>query len=79
MTPYEAWTGVKLNVSHLRMFGSICLRNVPEQLRKKLHGRSQTIVLIDYHSNNAYNLYSPNADKLMISRDVIVDEGKRWD
>lgn len=35
-TPHEAWTGLKSNVSHLRVFGSMCFRNVPEQSRKKL-------------------------------------------
>ena len=39
-TPYEAWIGVKLNVNHFRMFGSMCFRNVLEQLRKKLDYRS---------------------------------------
>lgn len=37
-TPYEAWIGLKPNVSHLRVFGSMCFRHVTEQLRKKLDG-----------------------------------------
>ena len=78
-TPYEAWTGSKPKVSHLRVFGSICFRHVPEQLRKKLDDRSQAMVFIGYHSTGAYKLYSPNDDKLMISRDVLVDESKGWD
>ena len=77
-TPYEAWTGVKPNVSHLRVFGSMCFRHVPEQLRKKLDDRSQIMVLIGYHSTGAYKLYSPNDDKLVISRDIVVDESKGW-
>lgn len=29
-TPYEAWTGVKSNVNHLRVFGGMCFRHVTE-------------------------------------------------
>lgn len=36
------------------------------------------MVLIGYHSTDAYKLYSPNEDKLMINRDVQVDESNRW-
>lgn len=75
-TPYEAWTCVKLNVSHLRVFGSMCFMNVPEQLRKKLDDKSQIMVLIGYNSTGAYKLYSPNNDKLLINQDVLVDESK---
>lgn len=70
---------VKLNVSHLRVFGSMCFRHVPRQLRKKLDDRSQTMVLIGYYSTGAYKLYSPNNDKIMINRDVLVDERKGWE
>lgn len=29
-TPYEAWRGVKPNVIHLRVFGFMCFKHVPE-------------------------------------------------
>lgn len=77
-TPYRAWTGSKPNVIHLRIFRSMCSRNVPEQLRKKLGDQSQTMVLIGYHLTSAYKLYFPNDDKLVINRDVLVDESKWW-
>jgi len=32
-TPYEAFTGVKPSVGPFRIFGSLCFRHVPEQLR----------------------------------------------
>ncbi|GAU51473.1 hypothetical protein TSUD_95880 [Trifolium subterraneum] len=34
-TPYEAWTGAKPSVGHFKVFGSLCFRHVPEQLRRK--------------------------------------------
>ena len=42
-TPHEAWTRSKSNVSHLRVFGLMCFRNVHEQLRKKLDDRSEVM------------------------------------
>ena len=78
-TPHDAWTGSKPNLSHLRVFGSLCFRHVPEQLRKKLDDCSEFMVLIGYHLTGAYKLYSPIKDKLVISRDVLVDESKGWD
>ena len=41
-TPEEAWCGVKPNVQHLNVFGSLCFKHVPGQLRKKLDDKSQT-------------------------------------
>lgn len=53
--------------------------SVPGKLRNNLYDQSHTMVLISYHSTSAYKLYSPNDDKLVISRDVLVDESERWD
>ena len=55
----------------------MCFRHAPEQLRKKLDGRSEVMVLIGYPLTSAYKLYSPIEDKLVIGRDVLVDEKKR--
>lgn len=73
---YGAWESLKPNGIHLRIFGSVCFKHVPEQLRWKLDGRSQTMVLIGYHATSAYNLYSPNGDKIVINKDVLVDKAK---
>jgi len=39
-TPEEAWCGVKPSVQHLKVFGSLCFKHVPDQLRKKLDDKS---------------------------------------
>ena len=36
-------------------------------------------MLINYHSVGANKLYSPIEDKLVISKDGLEDESKRWD
>ena len=36
MTPFEAWTGVKPNVSHLRSFACTVYAHIPIDERRKL-------------------------------------------
>ena len=67
------------NISPLRVFGSMCFKHVPEQERKKMDDRSEVLVLIGYHSIGAYKLYSPIEDKMVIIKDRLEDESKRWD
>ena len=38
MTPYEAWSGEKPGVGHLRAFGCAAYAHVPKDERKKLEG-----------------------------------------
>lgn len=75
-THYEAWTWHKQNVIHLTLFGLICFKHVTEPFRKKLDDQSQDMMLIGYHSTDVYKLHSPNDDKLVINRDVLLDESK---
>ncbi|MCH95745.1 retrovirus-related pol polyprotein from transposon tnt 1-94, partial [Trifolium medium] len=74
VTPKECWSGNKPNVSHLKVFGSIAYRPVPDQLRRKLDDKSELMVLVGYHSTGGYILYDPINKSIMISRDVIIDE-----
>ena len=67
------------NMSHLRVLGSMCFRHVPEQTRKELGDRSKVLVLIGYPSIDSYKLYSPIEGELVISKDGLVNESKRWD
>ena len=79
MTPEEAWTGVKPDVSHLRIFGSLCYKHVPDPLRRKLDDKSTPQVLIGYHETGGYKLYDPNSEHVSTNRDVYVDESSSWD
>src|ERR1044072_8636729 len=78
VTPEEAWSGRKPSVSHLRIFGSLCYRHIPEVRRSKLDGRSETLVLVGYHCTGAYRLLNPHTEKITISRDVVADELSSW-
>jgi len=77
-TPKEAWCGVKPSFQHLKIFGSLCFRHLPDQLRRKLDDKSQLMIMVGYHSTSAYKLYDPNNKKIVFSKDVKFDETKCW-
>lgn len=62
ITPEEAWSEVKPNVTHLKIFGSICYKHVPDQLRKKLNDKRLPLILVRYNSTKGYNLYNPKSE-----------------
>ncbi|WVZ66255.1 hypothetical protein U9M48_015502 [Paspalum notatum var. saurae] len=80
MTPYEAWFGKKPAVHHLRTFGCIVyVKNTKPNL-KKLEDRGQRMVFIGYEKGSkAYRAYDPTTGKVVITRDVVFDEGTQWD
>ena len=78
ITPEECWSGNKPNVNHLRVFGSITYRHIPDQLRKKLDDKSEQLILVGYHSTGGYKLLDPVNKQVIISMDVIIDEVKEW-
>ncbi|KAK2370871.1 putative mitochondrial protein [Trifolium repens] len=77
-TPEELWTGHKPSVKHLRIFGSLCFRHIPDEKRKKLDDKSEQLILVGYDATGAYKMYNPKNQKIIISRDVIVDEKSQW-
>ena len=79
IVPIQKWTGEKQSVSHLKVFGSVCYKHVPDARRRKLDDRSKTMLLVGYHSTGAYKLYCPETNKVEISRDVVVKESETWD
>ncbi|OIW15328.1 hypothetical protein TanjilG_10768 [Lupinus angustifolius] len=79
ITPEEAWSGKKPNINHLRIFGSLCYKHVPDAQRKKLDDKSERLILIGYHTTGAYRLYNPYTQRIVLSRDVKVDETQCWD
>ncbi|KAK3037884.1 hypothetical protein RJ639_032114 [Escallonia herrerae] len=70
VTPQEAWSGLKPNVSHLRVFGSIAYVQVPEQERSKLDDRSIKLVSIGYDEHSkGYRFFNPSNKKFMTTSD----------
>nr|XP_004516931.1 uncharacterized protein LOC101510918 [Cicer arietinum] len=49
-----------------------------DQLRRKLDDKGEQMVLMGYHATRGYKLYDPINRKIVINRDVLVDEIKEW-
>lgn len=79
VTPEEAWTGTKPKVNQLRIFGSLCYKHVPEQLRQKLDDKGEQMILVGYHATGGYKLLDPRSKQVSMSRDVIFDELKEYE
>lgn len=80
VTPEEAWSGKKPSVHFFRIFGCIAHVHVPENQRKKLDSRSTKCILLGVNEESkAYRLYDPASQRIIISRDVIFEEGKKWE
>ncbi len=77
MTPFEAWTGVKPDVKHLRSFGCIVYAHIPKDERKKLDPKAKKCVLLGYGTETkGYRLYDPQSSRVIYSRDVKFNESE---
>lgn len=72
-TPFELWNGIKPQIGHVKIFGSVGYVHIPDQLRTKLEKKSEKMILVGYDNTN-YRMYNVNNKKIKISRNVIFDE-----
>lgn len=49
IVPLEKWTGDKKSVKHLKVFGYVCYKHVPEARKQKLDDRCKAMLLVGYH------------------------------
>jgi hypothetical protein len=76
-TPHEIWIGKKPDVGHLRVVGSKCWYAIPKESVKTLDDRTFKAIMIGYPKNTkGYKLWDINAQKVVISRDVLFEEVK---
>ena len=76
ITPYEAWYERKPSVEHFRVFGCLAYAHIPDEKRRKLDPKRKACIFMGYCKNSkAYRLYNPKTKSIVISRDVIFDEG----
>ncbi|RDX77233.1 hypothetical protein CR513_42676, partial [Mucuna pruriens] len=64
VTPKEVWSGRKSAISHFQVFGSLCFEHLPDERRKKFDDKGQPMIFL--------------GKKLVLSKDVVVDERKGW-
>ncbi len=78
ITPYEAWYGVKPNVSHFIPFRCEADVHIPKADRKKLDARSEPCYFVSYcETQKAYRFWSKYSRKIITSRDVVFHEFSR--
>jgi hypothetical protein len=77
-TPQEAWSGRKLGVSHLKVFGCKAFAHVPDENRTKLESKTRPCVFLGYYEGTkAYCLMCVETKKIIKSRDVAFIEGSK--
>lgn len=78
-SPYEKLYHVQPNVSHLRVFGSVCYVFVPDCLRSKLEKKVVRCIFTGYDSERkGWRCVEPNTRKCHVSRNVVFDEASSW-
>ncbi|KAM0961159.1 hypothetical protein ACFX13_020902 [Malus domestica] len=79
ITPFEAYSGRKPGIAHLRVFGSACYVHVPSEHRHKLEPKSFKGVFVGYATcEKGYRVFDPISKKLILSRDIVFDEEAVW-
>ena len=74
-TPYEAWTGKKPNVGHLRIFGCDAYAHIPKDERIKLDSKTKRSIFLGYGIGvKGYRLYDKAQKRIFYSRDVTFNE-----
>ncbi|KAI5344133.1 hypothetical protein L3X38_012010 [Prunus dulcis] len=78
-TPFEAYSTRKPGVAHLKVFGSVCFVHKPKESREKLDAKSTRGVFVGYATcEKGYRVFDPVTRKLLLSRDIVFDEGAIW-
>ena len=75
----EAFSAVKLEVNHLRIFGCPVYIHVPKEKRTKLDPSGRKGVFVGYrYTSKAYRIYFPRFKNIDINRDVTFDEDSTY-
>ena len=70
-TPYEAWSGLKPEVTHFHIFGSRAWAQIPSKKRKALDPQSTEFFFFGYPDGvKGYRLIDLSSDRIIIERSV---------
>lgn len=71
LTPEEVWSGDKVDLSHLKLFGSRVTVHIPDAKRKKIDAKAQQMIFVGYESDpSIYRCIDTTTRKITISRNV---------
>ena len=71
MTPFEAWSGCKYEVTHFRLFGSHAWALITSEKRKALNPQGTACIFMGYPDDvKGYRLIYPSRDKLFTDQSV---------
>lgn len=76
-SPFEIWTGTKLTIGYLRVFGCPAHVLIRAEARRKLDRKSTSCIFIGYtkdQGTRVYKLYNEQTRMVITSRDVVFDE-----
>jgi hypothetical protein len=74
-TPWEKFFGEKPDVSHMHVFGARAYMRIPKENRKKMQSVSERGVFMGYEPDcKAYRVLRERDGRILVSRDVIVNE-----
>eukprot|EP00253_Pinus_taeda_P013492 PITA_13492 len=77
ITPEEAWSSIKPDVSHFRIFGSEAWAHIPDENHKALEPKSEKCTFVGYSEDvKGYRLIPFKSKNVIIRRDVKFDENK---
>lgn len=79
LTPFEAWTGRKPDLSYLKVFGCVAYAHVPAERRQKWDPKGRRLTFVGYADGiKGYKLIDPIVRKVTYARNVIFREDLMW-
>ena len=71
ITPEEAWSKIKLDVSHFRVFGCEAWDYIPDEKQKALQPKNEKCIFVGYSEDvKGYRILHPHSHDIIIRRDV---------
>ena len=71
ITTKEAWSSIKLDVNHFRVFGSDAWAHIPDAKHKALEHKSEKCIFVGYFEDvRGYRLIPLKSKNVIIRRDV---------
>lgn len=79
LTSKEAFSGEKLDMGHLRIFGCLTYSYIPKEKRTKLEPMAEKGIFVGYsETSKVFRVYIPSIRKVVLRRDVKFEEQRAF-